>query len=63
MGGAVEVRVLDLRRRYPLWGPKRLQFEVKKEGFDPPPSHMAIYRPLLRAGLVVKGDRQKLLRT
>ncbi|HEY5120110.1 MAG TPA: IS481 family transposase, partial [Acidimicrobiales bacterium] len=63
MNGVLEVRVLDLRKRHPLWGPKRLQFELKKEGFDPPPSHMAIYRALLRAGLVVKGDRQKVLRT
>ena len=63
MNGPVEVRVLDLRRRHPLWGPKRLQFELKKAGFDPPPSHMAIYRALLRAGLIVKGERKKVLRT
>ena len=62
MDGVLEVRVLDLRRRHHLWGPKRLQFELKKEGFDPP-SHMAIYRALLRSGLVVKGERQKVLKT
>ena len=63
MGGVVEVRVLDMRRRHHLWGPKRIAFELKKEGFDPPPSHMAIYRALLRSGLVVKGERQKVLKT
>jgi transposase InsO family protein len=63
MDGVIEVRVLDLRKRHPLWGPKRLQWELKKAGFDPPPSHMAIYRALVRSGLVVKGDRKKVLRT
>jgi len=63
MGGVLEVRVLDMRKRHPLWGPKRIQWELKKAGFDPPPSHMAIYRALLRAGLIVKGDRKKVLRT
>ena len=63
MDAALEVRVLDLRRRHHLWGPKRIQFELKKAGVDRPPSHMAIYRALLRAGLVVKGERQRVLRT
>ena len=63
MDGATEVRVLDLRRRHHLWGPKRIQFELKKAGVDPPPSHMAIYRALVRSGLVVKGERQKVLKT
>src|ERR1035441_9512082 len=63
MIGVLEVRVLDMRRRHPLWGPKRIQFELKKAGVDPPPSHMAIYRALVRSGLVVKGERKKVLRT
>ena len=63
MDGVREVRVLDMRRRHHLWGPKRIQFELKKEGFDPVPSHMAIYRALVRSGLVVKGERQKVLKT
>src|ERR1019366_1020245 len=62
MDGAIEVRVLDMRRRHHLWGPKRLQFELKKVGIDPP-SHMAIYRALVRSGLVQKGERKKVLRT
>jgi transposase len=61
MGGVVEVRVLDMRRRHHLWGPKRIAFELKKEGFDPPPSHMAIYRaPSLgarRQGRTTKGPQ------
>ena len=40
-----------------------MQFELKKEGFDPVPSHMAIYRALLRSGLVVRGERKKVLKT
>src|ERR1019366_9571086 len=62
MDGAIEVRVLDMRRRHHLWGPKSIQCELKKEAIDPP-SHMAVYRALLRAGLVVKGERKKVLRT
>lgn len=62
MDGALEVRVFDMRRRHPLWGPKRIQFELKKAGVDPPPSHMAIYRALVRSGLIVKGGRKKVLR-
>ncbi len=27
--GVAEVRVLDIRKRHPRWGPKRLQFEPK----------------------------------
>lgn len=63
MDGVVEVRLLDLRKRHPLWGPKRLQFELKRAGIDPLPSHMSIYRALVRAGLIVKGDRKKVLKT
>jgi len=55
--------VLDMRKRHPLWGPQRIQFELVEEGYDPPPSHMSIYRALVRSGLVVKGDRQKVLRS
>ena len=63
MDAALEVRVLDLRRRHHLWGPQRIQFELQKAGVDRPPSHMAIYRALVRAGLVVKGERRRVLRT
>jgi transposase len=63
MNGAIEVQVLDMRRRHHLWGPVRIQHELKKAGVDDPPSHMAIYRALLRSGLVVKGERQKVVRT
>jgi transposase len=55
MGGVLEVRVLDMRKRHPLWGPKRIQWELQRAGFDPPPSHMAIYRALVRGGLIVMG--------
>ena len=53
MDAALEVAVLDMRKRHHPWGPKRILHELKKAGFDSP-SHMAIYRALLRAGLVVK---------
>jgi transposase InsO family protein len=63
MDGAIEVLVLDLRGRHHLWGPKRIHYELKKAGVESPPSHMAIYRALVRSGLVVKGERKKVLKT
>lgn len=62
MDGAVEMRVLEMRQRHPLWGPQRIPFELKKAAVGPP-RHMAIYRALVRAGPVVKGKRKKVLRT
>jgi transposase len=63
MAGELEIRVLELRRTHPLWGPLRLQYQLKREGFDPPPSHMAVYRALVRHGLIEPGTKRKKLPT
>jgi transposase len=52
MDPAVEVWVLEARRRHPDWGPRRLVHEAARAGVDPPPSRSGIYRALKRAGLI-----------
>src|ERR1700730_13964775 len=50
MPALMEVRVLEMRRYKPFWGPHRLALELASKGVTPTPSASAIYRCLLRAG-------------
>jgi transposase len=59
MDPAVEVWVLEARRRNPDWGPRRLVHEASRAGLDPPPSRSGIYRALKRAGLIEAGARRQ----
>jgi transposase InsO family protein len=52
MPAAAEAAVLELRRSRPYWGPRRLVFELIKRQVSPVPSASAVYRALLRAGMV-----------
>ncbi|MGV0781710.1 IS481 family transposase [Mycolicibacterium sp. XJ775] len=52
MPAAVEAAVLELRRSRPYWGPRRLVFELARRQVAPVPSESAVYRALLRAGLI-----------
>ncbi|MCV7287141.1 IS481 family transposase [Mycolicibacterium wolinskyi] len=52
MPAEVEATVLELRRSRPYWGPRRLVFELAKRDVAPLPSASAVYRALLRAGLI-----------
>jgi transposase InsO family protein len=52
MPALVEVRLLEMRRHKPFWGPHRLVLELAKKDVVPTPSASAIYRCLLRAGLI-----------
>jgi transposase InsO family protein len=52
MPALVEVRVLEMRRHKPFWGPHRLALELGKKGVTPTPSASAIYRCLRRAGVI-----------
>jgi transposase InsO family protein len=63
MAPAVEVWVLEARRRNPDWGPRRLVHEASRSGVEPVPSRSGIYRALRRAGLIDpharrRGDRR-----
>jgi transposase InsO family protein len=52
MPADVEATVLELRRSRPYWGPRRLVFELAKRKVVPVPSASAVYRALLRAGMI-----------
>ena len=52
MAADVEAAVLELRRSRPYWGPRRLVFELAKRAVSPVPSESAVYRALVRAGMI-----------
>lgn len=52
MGPAVEVIVLELRRGHRYWGPRRLVLELVRQRVTPLPSESAVYRCLVRAGVI-----------
>lgn len=52
MDPAVEVWVLEARRRNPDWGPRRLVHEASRAGIEPVPSRSGVYRALKRAQLI-----------
>jgi transposase InsO family protein len=56
MDGAVEVELAVLRRRHPSWGPRRLVFELARQGITV--SESAVYRALVRGNLIDPGARR-----
>ena len=48
----VEALVVAMRRAHPAWGPSRLVWQLGRDGVAPLPSRSAVYRALLRHGLV-----------
>jgi len=65
MGGVVEARILELRRAHPGWGPRRILYELGMAQLagdlagEPVPSRSAIYRCLVRAGLIDPKARRR----
>ena len=59
MPAAVEAAVLELRRSRPYWGPRRLVFELGKRRVGWLPSESAVYRALVRAGMIEPADRDR----
>jgi transposase InsO family protein len=59
MDPAMEVWVLEQRRRNPDWGPRRLVHEASRQGVEPIPSRSGVYRALKRAGLIDPGARRR----
>jgi len=59
MDPAVEVWVLEARRRNPDWGPRRLVHEASRAGIEPAPSRSGIYRALKRAELIDPQARRR----
>ncbi|MDO8732375.1 MAG: IS481 family transposase [Actinomycetota bacterium] len=59
MDPAVEVWVLEARRRNPDWGPRRLVHEATRAAVEPLPSRSGVYRLLKRANLIDPNARRK----
>jgi hypothetical protein len=62
MLAVVDAAVCELRRQHPYWGPVRIGYRLARDGADRVPSHMGIYRALVRHGLIVPNQRRKRLR-
>jgi transposase InsO family protein len=61
LSSQIEAQVIELRRLHSGWGPVRLRHELARRGVEPP-SHMAIYRALVRSGVIVPhAPRKKLV--
>ena len=59
MSSQIQVRVIELRRQNLFWGPKRIQYQLLREGIDPVPSLSGIYRALKRANMIQPGARKE----
>ena len=59
MPAEIEVRIVELRRAHPSWGPRTIGYHLSKEGIGPVPSRSAIYRSLVRHRLLDPEARRK----
>jgi transposase len=55
----IEVRITELRRAHPSWGPRTIGYHLSQEGVGPVPSRSAIYRALIRHRLLDPKARRK----
>ena len=59
MAAVWEAKVMEVRRARPYWGARRLAFELtRKGGAEPPLSESAVYRCLVRAGVIEPQPRR-----
>ena len=59
MPGPVEALVLEMRRAHRWWGPRRIRHELRRCGVSPLPSESAVYRALVRGGLIEPAGRRR----
>jgi transposase InsO family protein len=61
MSGAREAAILEMRRAHPGWGPRRIFYELQRAAGpgEVVPSRSAIYRCLVRAGLIEPATRRR----
>jgi transposase InsO family protein len=59
MPSTVEAAVLEMRRERPYWGPRRIVIELARRGVAPVPSESAVYRALVRAGVIDPTRRRR----
>jgi len=56
---AVETRIVELRGEHEAWGPRTIAHRLAREGVAPLPSRSAIYRCLVREGLIAPQKRRR----
>jgi transposase InsO family protein len=54
-----EARIVAMRREHPGWGPSRIRFELERAAVVPLPGRSAVYRALVRHGLVAVRKRRR----
>lgn len=59
MSAPVEARIAGMRREHPGWGPSRIRWELERAGVVPLPGRSAVYRALVRHGLVQVRKRRR----
>jgi transposase InsO family protein len=59
MSAPVEARIVGMRREHPGWGPSRIRWELERAGVVPLPGRSAVYRALVRHGLVQVRRRRR----
>jgi transposase InsO family protein len=59
MPAPVEARIVSMRRDHPGWGPSRIRWELERAGVTPLPGRSAVYRALIRHGLVDPKQRKR----
>jgi transposase InsO family protein len=55
----VEARIVSMRRDHSGWGPSRIVWELERAGVTPLPGRSAVYRALIRHGLVDPKKRKR----
>ena len=59
MAAQVKARIAGMRRDHPGWGPSRIRWELERAGVVPLPGRSAVYRALIRHGLVDPKKRKR----
>ena len=59
MAAVTEARIAGMRREHPGWGPSRIRFELERAGVVPLPGRSAVYRALVRHGLIQVRKRRR----
>jgi len=59
MTAATEVRIVELRRSHPRWGPRRILTQLRTEGVTPLPGRSSVHRALIRHLLIEPSTRKR----
>jgi transposase InsO family protein len=59
MPAVTEARIVAMRREHPGWGPSRILWELERAAVVPLPGRSAVYRALVRHGLVQVRKRRR----